>query len=588
MNKNSKKLKTSAPKAEMKLVNIDLIEFDSLQPREYLPEKELNELTESIKSNGVLQPIMIRPIKDSDTFMVVCGERRLRASVAAGLSEIPAVIRHLNDDEALEIQVVENLQRLDIRPFEEAEAIDRLHKKFTVEEIAFKIGKSKKYIATRMQLVNLITNFRVMLDVGKMTIKQAVELAKCTEDVQKNIWEAKITNNFYGKNWDTDSEFMLGDIDSFVSRSLTALKGAPFDVADALLCPEAGSCYDCKHNTANHPLLFPDDEPMCKMASCFELKKQAHYNQRIQEAIQNPEVVVVAGGTDYSMNAKERYNSAVEKGIDVKTKFEVVSEPEPIISWDEYLKEAIRFNLDEDCTEEEKKTFEAHCREEYEDELQEYNEELAAYNELMASGKVTKALAITSHNGARAGEYFNVILNESSESGEAVKSESNAEQIAAIEAREIRAQELDREKIFNRVIPELKEKFLTDAGDDTMLPEERAALCYMLISSDYGYMMDLCRDMGVNTDSVELYKKLVDMPFNEVKSLINKCTRRRIYAMYNKEQTDYFKNAKPAILMEMAKIYIPDLTSIAIDEQNEKAAKRQVNVNARIKALKNG
>ncbi|MBK7885509.1 MAG: ParB/RepB/Spo0J family partition protein [Chitinophagaceae bacterium] len=101
----------------------------------------MTELVESIKTNGVLQPILVRP--KGKGYMLVCGERRYRATKEAGLTEVPAVIREMTDDEALEAQIIENLQRKDVHPMEEAVAFNSLieNKKYSVIEVAARVGK---------------------------------------------------------------------------------------------------------------------------------------------------------------------------------------------------------------------------------------------------------------------------------------------------------------------------------------------------------------------------------------------------------------------------------------------------------------
>jgi ParB/RepB/Spo0J family partition protein len=122
-------------------------------PRKSFPKDKLDELTDSVKRLGVLQPILLRPLNGGGTYELVAGERRYRASKAAGLTDIPATVRELTDAEVLEIQVVENLQRSDLHELEEAEGYEKLLKcahpsgeKYTVDEIAAKVGKSRSYV----------------------------------------------------------------------------------------------------------------------------------------------------------------------------------------------------------------------------------------------------------------------------------------------------------------------------------------------------------------------------------------------------------------------------------------------------------
>jgi len=129
---------------------------DPDQPRRDFDETKLRELAESIKQQGLLQPILVRPLEDGQ-FQIVHGERRYRACKRLGLNTIKAEIRKLDDKQVLEIQLVENLQREDLNPIEEAETFKRLIDKFgyTHEQIAKKIGKSREYVSNKLRLLDL-------------------------------------------------------------------------------------------------------------------------------------------------------------------------------------------------------------------------------------------------------------------------------------------------------------------------------------------------------------------------------------------------------------------------------------------------
>ena len=131
------------------------IKVNPFQPRKIFDEEALNELTESIKEHGILQPIILR--KKGKSFEIVVGERRFRASKVAGLKEIPAVVRELTDQQMMEIAILENLQREDLTPIEEAEAYQNLMENLnlTQEQLAFRLGKSRPHIANHIRLLSL-------------------------------------------------------------------------------------------------------------------------------------------------------------------------------------------------------------------------------------------------------------------------------------------------------------------------------------------------------------------------------------------------------------------------------------------------
>ncbi|PZX03736.1 ParB family chromosome partitioning protein [Psychrobacillus insolitus] len=146
------------------------IKPNPFQPRKVFDEEALKELAESIKEHGVLQPIIIR--KKGSKFEIVVGERRYRASQEVGLEEIPAVVRELNDQQMMELAILENLQREDLTPIEEAEAYQKLmeHLSLTQEQLAFRLGKSRPHIANHIRLLSLPEEVRAAISIGELSM----------------------------------------------------------------------------------------------------------------------------------------------------------------------------------------------------------------------------------------------------------------------------------------------------------------------------------------------------------------------------------------------------------------------------------
>lgn len=141
--------------SEILKVSMNLIKANENQPRKAFDEEKIESLSESIKEHGVVQPIVLR--KEDDTFIIVAGERRWRASKLAGLKEIPAVVMDLTDKQVLEISLIENIQREDLNPIEEAAAYKKLISEFefTQEELSKRIGKSRTAVTNCLRLLNL-------------------------------------------------------------------------------------------------------------------------------------------------------------------------------------------------------------------------------------------------------------------------------------------------------------------------------------------------------------------------------------------------------------------------------------------------
>lgn len=143
------------PDKEVCFVNINLIKANSLQPRRSFDEEKILQLAESIKEHGVIQPIVLK--KQDDIYIIVAGERRWRASKSIGLKEMPAVVMELTDKQVLEISLIENIQREDLNPIEEAIAYKRLIDEFslTQEVLSQRVGKSRTAITNTLRLLNL-------------------------------------------------------------------------------------------------------------------------------------------------------------------------------------------------------------------------------------------------------------------------------------------------------------------------------------------------------------------------------------------------------------------------------------------------
>lgn len=171
-------------------VALSHLRANPFQPRQAMDPQELSGLIESIRRHGVLQPIVVRP--SAGGFEVVAGERRWRAAEAAGLSSIPAIVRSLTDQEALELALVENLQREDLNPIERARAYRRLMQEFglTQEQIAERVGKSQPSVANALRLLHLPAQIQASLEMGRISEGHARALLSLGNDQgMLRLWE---------------------------------------------------------------------------------------------------------------------------------------------------------------------------------------------------------------------------------------------------------------------------------------------------------------------------------------------------------------------------------------------------------------
>jgi ParB/RepB/Spo0J family partition protein len=163
----------------VRIVPVDRIDSNPQQPRLAFNQETLDELAASIREHGVLQPILVRPT-GVNRYQLVAGERRWRASKQAGLETIPALIEEIDDDTALEISIIENLQREDISPLDEAAMYDRMVREhgYSIRKLADKLGKDKGYLENRLRLADAPPEIRELVSLRKDTLSHAYELMK--------------------------------------------------------------------------------------------------------------------------------------------------------------------------------------------------------------------------------------------------------------------------------------------------------------------------------------------------------------------------------------------------------------------------
>jgi ParB family transcriptional regulator, chromosome partitioning protein len=181
------------PRGGVRNVALERITPNPEQPRLALDETSLQELAASIREHGVLQPILVRPLDGGD-YQLIAGERRWRASKAAGLDTIPALVEEIDDDTALEISIIENLQREDLSPLDEAAMYDRMVRDhgYSVRRLAQKLGKDKGYLENRLRLADAPEEIRELVSLRKDTLSHAYELLKVDDPKKRKRLAAQV------------------------------------------------------------------------------------------------------------------------------------------------------------------------------------------------------------------------------------------------------------------------------------------------------------------------------------------------------------------------------------------------------------
>jgi ParB family chromosome partitioning protein len=195
---NSRNILYNNLRVEVVDLEIDKIKAGSCQPRYNFNENDLEELAQSIKENDVIQPIIVRPIDEKEgKYEIIAGERRFRASKIANLKTIPAIIKKLNNHQALEMALIENIQRSELSVIEEAKGFKRLSTDFSYnqEHIARKVGKSRSHVANLMRLLSLPESVQSLVDDNLITMGHARALINCSnaEEVAHLILEKSLT-----------------------------------------------------------------------------------------------------------------------------------------------------------------------------------------------------------------------------------------------------------------------------------------------------------------------------------------------------------------------------------------------------------
>lgn len=440
---------------------IDVSESNQMfrKPKD-MNDKALKDLANSVKQDGVLQPIIVRPKQDDPKrFVLIAGERRLRASKLAGLTEIPAVIKEISESEAVKIQMVENLQRENVHPLYEAEGFRYLldnDESLTTPELAVRFGKSETYIIQRLKLNELIFEGKRDFLANRMSLGHALLIARLTKDDQKLAIE-HITKyqGGYGS---------VNSLQEFVERNIiNDLSAAPFKTDDTELIPEAGACTVCPKRSGASKLLFADikEKDRCMDRCCFQAKCQKFLFNKTKEVVETkPEVYFLVD-----------YNSP-----------------------DEHITEMLQA---QNIT-----------------PLKEYSD-FSSYNK---TGKKVRGLWIS---GTNAGKMVTIFITESARTSGKVDNDTPDGLIAKIKQRIERGRVLDNEKIYAKIIDAIKTHPTQEACEKKMVKDEEVFMWFVILDKAKWDAKAVIKKMiGVTKDTPEkLYNALKTLT-NETKAYI--------------------------------------------------------------------
>lgn len=508
---------------EFKELKLSELVASTTNPRTEFEENSLNELAESIKSHGVLQPIIARTHPDDKKkYEVVCGERRFRASKIAKLKTIPASIRDLDDDQVFEIQIIENLERKDVHPLDEAIAFKRMldSGKYSMEDIAAKVAKTLTFVAQRLKLNDLIPELKDDFLKGEFGVGHAVLLCRVNHEKQKEIFENSKDRwePGYGTVKQLKEDLEDDDLD---------LVNAFFNPEDPTIYVPAGPCTTCPKNSRANAVLFPEyEDNICFDKTCYETKTEVSKRAAIKKIIdENPGLIFTCRYPDSSTKAVFSFVETFGKKV--------------LTGWDSYT------------------------------------------NSVESNEK-----AVRSFDLDRWDFQFIIIWDLGNDASGASDDPSKnlKREISNIKDRAARALELDREKIYKRALEEIKkvsEKNEAMLSTDPLLECEKKALALSILSyaDDDWIEKEYNVKIGYNDRHEQLEKIFSD-------EFLNKLIRHNIQReLISENIMDFEKQDRPFYMHSIFSHYYPKEMELFTLEQTAIAEKRIEKSNARIDAL---
>lgn len=548
--------------------------------RGLITNAELQELAEDIKIRDIISPVTVRPLPSGD-FELVAGERRVRAAIIAGRDDIPCMVIELSDDEVLEIQLSENLNRENPHPLREAFAILQMQQNGkSVEDICLRLAKSKSFVHQRLRLVNLSENFQPVFLAGVISLKQSLQLAELSLNSQNEIYEEHF------QDWNQENFEVDDNLDYFIENLRFELSKANFSIRSKSLIPEAGACIGCRFNSATLGSLFPElaKRAVCSHAACFQQKSLAHYRNLFNKAVEKekPQALIVMSNNELIEHILENYEPA--KAFPVYRYYDVNVVSEPVQPEPE--------DYEEETIEDGEPQFD---KAGFEQAVAEYNEELEAFASAKQSGELKKALFLKRDEisplwfGERyqsTGSQFNKPKVTAKAVQEAIKSgvataELLQSEINRIEARERRSKELDKEKVQLQVHEAFKASREQPISDLILTQADLIAMRFLAYESlDWSAKQKADKLIFGSIDRNDhdtFYTKLSELTEPEQAYLVR-------LAIAEKSGSQYPQQAAGQVLYHTAAGMGIDIEAIE-QAQSDKAKERKEKMDARIAEL---
>lgn len=539
---------------ELKQIEIVRIFPSPLNPRKTFDEEAIKELSDNIAQQGLLQPITVRPkfvdfidegeAVTTESYEIVCGERRYRAymmGVSNGTIKsltIPAIVREMDDNEALEAMLTENLQRKDVDPIEEATAFAKLSELGqSTKDLAIRFGKSERFIQDRIKLSSLIPAIQKMVSDGKVPMSGAVQLAKLNEEYQKKFAEDYKDYNI--------SRF---DIDRFVNNTMCSLSEANWTRSKWDETRPEGACKNCPCNTANASCLFYEMKE--KTGRCTN--KSCYYNKKLEYALHKI--------TSTKNLLKKGEPLSFDKIAIVHCEYGGTSHTEETIALAERLNELGYEVYDSNKV--------------FGDRIY-YDADDSRVKEMLEKHEAYMCIALGAYGGIR---IERVCYRPK-------KVAENAESVTAPEIEILgkikRAKEIDEEKTFDDLRHKLDELTTYCSNNDALTDAEEEAL-YRMLCKDIGCYNPLRKEASDDEYRTGTSEAIFDKHYKSEK---NRMLRAWLFTKLTDSQANHHTHRK-AIDLVMEDRYKGAYDDI-INEHTSKLNKRINNFNKKIEELKN-
>lgn len=462
---------------QVKNIPVTDICTSDLNPRKTFDQESLMELAQNIKEHGLVQPITIRKRpKGSDTkYEIVCGERRYRATVLNGEEEIQCIVKELDDKQAFAAMIIENLQRKDVDPIEEAAALGKLYDNgsMTIQEIAKTLGKSTSFVLGRIQLNNIIPEFIDLMRDGTLYLVHLLSICRLTTEQQKIFYEECFTPSMQARR---ATRIILMDelknmIDEHVMKYLDMAK---FNTEDASFsCGRC--CLDCPMNTKNQEAFKDSKRDRCMDRTCFAQKNLEFVLRQAKDSGFTP--IYIGEGNEAIIEASKAQGIELIDANDRKYVFEPVMPDKAKFTDEEY----------------------------YDKRMESYHRAKAVFDSNVDDGLIEKVFEVC-YDGKLSGEVkWTFSVPKECEDKEAVV--SKREQITKVKESLFKLKEQEHDEII-----EEKRKLLESSSYsslNTYLSKTESMLLHAILLKRLSY--DFKKSIGIEwNNSEDAFKKAVE------------------------------------------------------------------------------